>query len=96
MFVLYDTESGLFVDNTRWDPVTKCRRQVAAYQDARQYKRRHAAINEASLMNVNRNVPRGCTPNKYYQKRPQVQVHEIDAQGQVHKIYSAPPAYIYL
>lgn len=95
MFVPYDSETGQYINNNRWDRNRDDYWQSATYKDARQYKRRHAAIEFASLRNVTRNVPLGRTPNKHYQNRPQVEIHEIDDQGRIVRVYNAPPQYIY-
>lgn len=72
-------------------------RETGMYvKNSRQYKRRLAAIDAASLENVNRNIPPGRKPDKHYQDRPQVVVHEIDDQGKFVQIHDAPPQYIIL
>ena len=97
MFVPYDQESGQYINNLRWDRQRDDYQQTLDFRKARQYKRRHAAIEFASLKNVNRNIPKGVpAPNKHYQNRPQVVVHEINSQGQVVQVLAAPPQYIYL
>ena len=97
MFVPYDQETGQYINNLRWDRQRDDYQQTSDFRKARRYKRRHAAIEFASLKNVNRNIPKGVPgPNKHYQNRPQVVVHEINGQGQVVQVLSAPPQYIYL
>lgn len=92
MFVLFDSETNRYIDNSgsRWN-------EYASVHAARKYKRLSAAITAASLANVPRNIPPGRTgPDKHYQNRPQMQVHEIDQFGLTQKIHSAPPQYICL
>ena len=88
MFVLYDSEAGQY--KRGWSSF------VVDPKDAKQYKRKGNAIKEASLRNTNRNVPKGCTPNKYYQNRPQMEVVEFDTNWNQVQVHAAPPSYIYL
>lgn len=96
VFVLFDNEAGLYTDYNQIDPKTSTWHLRKSYNDVQNYKRRYAAIEAASMMNVNRNVPAGFTSNHKYQNRPQVVVLEIDDQGNIVQTYQAPPRYIYL
>jgi hypothetical protein len=91
MFVLFDTESNMFLGGNRGFG-----KQKATVQSAHKYKRKSAAIEAASLHNVNRNVPAGRTPDHKYRNRPQVEVLELDPFFVVVAKHAAPPDYIYL
>ena len=91
-YVLFDSESGKYVKD--W-----CK-QHSAPSDGKLYKNCKAAINFASLLNVDRNIPKGWVPtpgfNDPYKNRPQVVVHGVDLGWNVVSVHQAPPRYIYL
>ena len=93
-YVLFDSESGKYINNP-WGP-----KQYSAPADGKLYKYCKAAINTASLLNVDRNVPAGWTPtpgfNNPYRNRPQVVVHGVDLGWNVVSVHQAPPNYIRL
>ena len=83
-YVIFDQENHEFLGRSG------CRsRQM---DRAQWYQRKHAAIARASLLNVERSVPPGCQPNRYYQNRPQVVVRQYYGRGLV-ATYDAPPVY---
>jgi hypothetical protein len=84
-FVLYDNETGRFVRD-----IVTCN---VTFDRAKKYVRKHAAITEAALMNVSRNVPPGRTPDHKYSYRPQVEVREYDAAGNVVSTVTPPPSW---
>lgn len=94
LFLVFDTESSMYFG--------KGGKQTPSIQDARQYKRKHAAIELASLHNVSRNIPAGIKQHKNYNNRPQVVVLELDCDQSNGRIkaativatHSAPPSYI--
>ena len=90
-YVLFDTEQPGYMKDTFSN------RRYTLPSDGKLYKRLHAAIESASLINVDRNIPPGWTPKppfKPYQNRPQVVVHEVDTAWNVIAVHSAPPKYI--
>ena len=90
-YVLFDTESGKYIKDS-------CK-QCSIPADGKLYKICKAAINYASLLNVDRNIPAGWTPNppfKPYRNRPQVVVHGVDLGWNVVSVHQAPPNYIRL
>lgn len=81
MFVLYDNETNQYMNPDRAT-------QHILLQHAKHYVRRHAAIKQAALANVTRNIPQGWkhipgVNNNTYQNRPQIEVRELDAQGNI-------------
>jgi hypothetical protein len=89
MFVLYDNEMNQYMYPWRANPYT------SNFQQAKQYKRRHAAIEAGALQNVTRSLPPGYSaPNKHYQNRPQVEVREIDSRGNILSTIVPPPSWI--
>jgi hypothetical protein len=91
MFVLFDTESNMFLGGNGGFG-----KQHATVQSAHKYKRKHAAVEAASLHNVSRNLPSGRTPDHKYSNRPQVEVLELDPFFVVVAKHAALPNYIYL
>ena len=92
VYVLYDPEQNGYLKQV-------CGKVVPNWRDAKQYKRLKAALDPSSgagLMNTSRNIPPGLTPNKHYQNRPNVEVHEFDSNGNFVRSHAAPPSYIFL
>lgn len=66
-------------------------------KNAKIWKRLPWAVEFASLHNSSRNLPPGVsTPSKHYSIRPNMVVHELDANWQVLRVITAPPIYITL
>lgn len=61
MFVLFDNEANVFLGKNGGFG-----KQHATAKDAKKYKRKSAAIEAASLHNVNRNIPIGMIANHKY------------------------------
>lgn len=87
-YVLFDTEKLGYMKNAFAD------RRYIAPADGKLYRKLSAAINEASLANVSRNVPSGYQPSHKYSNRPQVEVHAVDLAWNVVSVHQAPPNYI--
>lgn len=82
MYVLFDTEINSYLEKPFRTPVT-------TWRGCKPYSRLAFALSPVSgagLMNTNRNPP--------YTQRPQVEVHELDANGNILKVHQAPPSYI--
>jgi hypothetical protein len=93
MFVLYDNEANQYMYPYRANPHT------LNVTRARQYKRKRDAMDQAALENVTRNIPPGWkyvpgVNNNHYQNRPQVEVREIDDQGNILNITVPLPSWI--
>lgn len=82
MYILFDNEINSYIEKPFRAP-------VADWHGCKPYSRLAPAIcpiSGAGLMNTRRNAP--------YTQRPQVEVHEVDADGVVLKVHQAPPSYI--
>lgn len=89
LFLVYDPIVGEY---TRTFATTTPRPQ-----DAKHWRRLHAARERASLMNVNRNIPPGHSgPSRYYRDLPNVVVHEFGEGWTLDGVHIAPPSYIFL
>jgi hypothetical protein len=90
-FVLHDNEIGLFVQV----PYGK---NTAILTVAKHYKRKHAAIELAALLNVTRSIPPmlNGVPNKHYSDRPKVEVREYSDQDVLLRTDTPSPSWIHL
>lgn len=89
MFVMYDNESKLFLNGQMGYGKGK-----SLPQDARIYRRKHAAIDAASLHNTGRSVPPGMTADHKYSNRPKVVVREYDHNWKLVNEHQAPVVWI--
>jgi hypothetical protein len=71
-------------------------KRVPTITEAKTWKRENYAVEEASLINVSRNVPPGQVQSHKYQNLPNAEVHEIDGAGNAIAVIPAPPSYISL
>ena len=88
VYVIFDPEINSYLK-------TLYGKSVQNWQDAKQYKRLGSAISPyhgAGLLNAERNVPKGMQPDRYYQNRPNCEVHEY-TNGVLTQVHPAPPQY---
>lgn len=86
-FLVYDPHNvGFYKDITK---------RVDDIFDAKHWRRKHAAIEAASLLNVSRNIPPGhLGPSKHYRDLPNAEVVEFDERWVEIARHPAPPNYI--